>query len=221
MSAEPAAGLTSDSRRAGKPASTSAPRTPGASSQRGALRVTAGVGLVARGVVYGLIGVLSLELAFGAGGKTESQSGALKTISNQALGDVLLIIVAVGLGCYALWRGFEGVVGIRRDEDGAIQRRISAAASAIGYAALCYTAIKIVTGGHASSGSPKPETAGVLGWPGGPVLVAIAGGVVIGVGVYQCYRGLSRGFEEDSEVGRSIECCARSPAADPGVVSGC
>ena len=35
-------------------------------------------GLVARGVVYGIIGVLAVKLAFGDGGKTTDQQGALQ-----------------------------------------------------------------------------------------------------------------------------------------------
>ena len=42
----------------------------------------------------------------------------------------------------------------------------------------------------------------MLGWPGGPVIVAIAGLVVIGVGAYQGYKGISRKFLEDSRTER-------------------
>ena len=61
-------------------------------------------------------------------------------------------------------------------------------------------AVKIVAGAQTSSGSPKHAAAGVLGWPAGPVIVAVAGAVVIGVGAYQGYKGVSRKFEEESRV---------------------
>lgn len=35
-------------------------------------------GFVARGLIYGIIGVLALKLALGAGGKTTNQKGALE-----------------------------------------------------------------------------------------------------------------------------------------------
>ena len=171
-------------------------------SKRDALQATARAGLVARGVVYGVIGILAFKLALGSGGKTESQTGALKTLANQTFGHVLLIVLAIGLGGYAIWRLIVGVAGARPDEDGALKRRVSAIASGVAYALLCYTAIKIIAGGHSSSGSPKHATAGVLGWPGGPVIVAIAGVVVIGVGAYQGYKGISLEFEEESDVER-------------------
>ena len=72
-------------------------------SGREGLRALARAGLVARGVVYGVIGVLALKLALGSGGKTTSQTGALQTIASEPFGEVLLVALAIGLGAYALW----------------------------------------------------------------------------------------------------------------------
>src|SRR4051812_49454955 len=61
-------------------------------------------GLVARGAIYGIIGVLALELAFGTGGKTTNQKGALAEISRQSGGEGLLVLMAIGLFGYAFLR---------------------------------------------------------------------------------------------------------------------
>jgi hypothetical protein len=169
------------------------------SSGRETVRALGRAGLVARGVVFAVIGVLALKLAVGSGGKTTSQSGALQTVARQPFGEVLLIALAIGLGAYALWSVISAVAGSRPDDDGALQRRISAIAGAIAYGGLCFVAIKIVLGARASSGSPRPAAAGILGWPGGPVIVAIGGLVVVGVGIHQGYKGLARTFLEDSD----------------------
>jgi hypothetical protein len=158
--------------------------------------------LVARGLVYAVVGILAFKVAIGAGGKTTSQQGALKTIAKQPFGEMLLVALAIGLGAYAIWRVIDGIAGSRLDDDGVLQRRVSAFASAIAYAVLCVTAVKVLAGAHASNGSPKPATAGVLGWPGGPVIVAIAGLVVIGVGAYQGYKGIARRFLDDTRTER-------------------
>jgi Domain of Unknown Function (DUF1206) len=157
-------------------------------------------GLVARGVVFGVIGVLAFELALGSGGKTTNQQGALATIAGQPFGRVLLGIVAIGLAGYAFWRLVSAAVGPRDGSDDGARDRVPALASGIVYAALCFTAVKILFGGHASSGAsnPKHATAGVLGWPGGPVLVTIAGLILIGVAVYQGYEGVGRKFCEEA-----------------------
>jgi Domain of Unknown Function (DUF1206) len=169
---------------------------------RDTLQVLAAIGLVARGLVYGVVGILAFKVAIGAGGRTTSQSGAMRTIARQPFGEVLLIGLAIGLAAYALWRVIDAIAGARPDDDGAVQRRLSAVGSAVAYAALCVTAVKIVTGAHASNGSPKPAAAGILGWPAGPVIVAIAGLVVIGVAAFQGYKGIARTFLEDSRTER-------------------
>jgi hypothetical protein len=168
-------------------------------------------GLVARGVVYAVVGVLALEVAVHAGGKTTSQQGALATIAHQPLGTVLLVVVAVGLAGYALWQLAIAVTGLTHNDDGAVQR-VSAGAGAVAYAALCFTALKILTGGSASGGSdsPKHETAGVLGSPGGPVLVGVIGAIFIGVALYQAYMGVTRKFLEDSRTSRMSPATKRS-----------
>src|SRR5947209_3046660 len=79
--------------------------------QSRAFEVLARAGFVARGVIYGVIGILAVKLAVGAGGKTTNQSGALKTIAHQPLGKVLLVLVAIGLAGYALWRILHAVLG--------------------------------------------------------------------------------------------------------------
>jgi len=157
-------------------------------------------GLVARGVVFGVIGILALELALGSGGKATNQQGALATIARQPFGLVLLVIVAIGLAGYAFWRLVSAAVGPRDSSDDGVRERVPAAASGIVYAALCFTAVKILFGDHATSAgsNPKHAAAGVLAWPAGPVLVTIAGVVLIGVALYQGYEGVGRKFCEEA-----------------------
>jgi hypothetical protein len=58
-------------------------------------------GLVARGLVYGIVGILALKLAVGSGGKATTQREALMTLAREPFGPALLIATAVGLAGYA------------------------------------------------------------------------------------------------------------------------
>jgi hypothetical protein len=157
-------------------------------------------GFVARGLIYGLIGILAIKLALGAGGKTTDQEGALKTIAQQPFGQVLLILVAIGLAGYALWRLIHALIGHGPENSDSTFDRVAAFGSGIVYAGLCAIAIEILLGsGGNSSGNTHKTTAGVLAWPAGTWLVGIAGAVLIGIALYQGYRGLSRDFLEDSK----------------------
>jgi hypothetical protein len=185
-----------------------APAAPVRRARSGAERVArtkqfewlARAGLAARGVVYIVIGVLAIKLALGDGGKTTNQQGALKTIAQQPFGKVLLIVVAIGLFGYALWRGVRAAVGHGREQADDTKKRLDSAFSAFGYAALFVTAVKIIIGsGSGGGGDPSKTTGGVLDWPGGQLLVAIAGIVIVGVGVEQGYKGMKKKFLEESK----------------------
>jgi Domain of Unknown Function (DUF1206) len=160
-------------------------------------------GLVARGVVYGIIGILALKLALGdGGGETTNQQGALQTIAQGPFGKVLLALMAVGLLGYAAWRLIRAALGHGPEATDDTKDRIAGVASGIAYAALCVTALKILFGSGSSGGpgnNPDGATGGVLDWPAGQVLVVIAGLVLIGVGLDQARKGLKKEFLEDSK----------------------
>jgi len=156
-------------------------------------------GFVARAVIYAVIGVLAVKVAVGAGGKTTDQRGALETIAHQPFGKGLLILVAVGLGGYALWRLFHALFGHGPESSDSGFDRIAALGSGIAYAAICAVAVEILLGSGGGGGSTGKEAAGVLGWPGGAWLVGIAGAVLIGIAGYQAYKGVTRDFLDESK----------------------
>lgn len=160
-------------------------------------------GLVARGVVYGIVGILALKLAVGSGGRATTQRGALMTIAHEPFGQAMLIVTAVGLAGYATWRLVRAGVGHGTEQNDSSFRRLSGVASGVAYAALCVTAMKILTGASSSGGanSPKQTTGGVLGWTGGTVIVGGVGAILIGVALFQGYKGVSRKFLDDSTTG--------------------
>ena len=157
-------------------------------------------GFLARGAVYAIIGVLALKLAIGAGGETTNQQGAMRTVAEQPFGKVLLVLLAIGLAGYSIWRLVRFALG--RGPEGADRgvERVGALGSGLVYGALCLLAIEILLGtGGGSSGNAKKTTAGVFEWPAGKWLVLLAGIVLIGVGLYQGYRGLTQKFLEESK----------------------
>jgi hypothetical protein len=164
-------------------------------------------GLVARGAIYGIIGVLALQMAFGAGGKTTNQSGALAELAQQPGGKILLVLMAIGLFGYAFWRLLRAAVGHGPEETDDGMERLKGLDSGIAYASLFVTCLAILfsSGGSGGSSSPDKATGGVLGWPGGQVIVAIAGLVLIGVGLYQGYEGVKKKFLEKSKTEQMSE----------------
>jgi uncharacterized protein DUF1206 len=168
-----------------------------------AFEVLTRIGFVARGVIYAIIGGLAIQVATHTTPKTPTnQKGALETIDKQPLGHWLLIVVAAGLGAYAVWRFVQAYVGHGPEGGGDASAfgRVSAAASGVAYLAMCALAVSILLGSSSqSSSSPHKSAAGVLGWPGGQWIVGIAGAIFVGVALFQGYKGVSRKFLEEDK----------------------
>jgi hypothetical protein len=169
--------------------------------QSRAFELLSRAGFVARGLIYAIIGILALKLALGQGGKLTDQKGALHTVAQQPFGKVLLTLVAIGLGGYSLWRLIRAAIGHGPEGSDKGFDRVAAFASGIAYGAMCALAIEILLGAGGRSGANvKKSTAGALGWPAGTWIVGIVGVVLIGVALYQGYRGISKKFLDESKV---------------------
>jgi hypothetical protein len=157
-------------------------------------------GFVARALIYGIVGLLAFNVAIGQGGKITNQQGALRTIEQHSFGHVLLTLLAVGLGGYALWRLFRAILGHGREGADKGLERVGAFGSGIVYAALCVVAVQILTGPGTSGQGNANKTAGdVFSWPAGRWLVGMAGVVLAGVACYQLVRGVRKKFLDDSK----------------------
>jgi hypothetical protein len=166
-----------------------------------AFEALARAGFVARGVIYGTIGLLAVQVAIHSSNEKTNQKGAMQTIEQQPFGHGLLVAVAIGLGGYALWRFVQAAYGFGPEGGGdpSATGRIVALASGLAYTAMCALAVSILVGTSSGSGSAHSSTAGVLSWPAGQWIVGAAGAVFIGVALYQGYKGLSRKFLDEDK----------------------
>jgi len=162
------------------------------------------IGLAAKGISYVILGVLAIGVAVGKGGKTTSRSGALAELAQHPFGTVLLIVLAVGFASYALWRIVQAFAERAEDPDAEGQaKKWGTRAGYLGraavYAGLAYVSVKILVGSQAQESQNKQarqHTAEAFSWPAGRWIVAAAGLVIIGVGLWNLYRGVTRKFED-------------------------
>jgi Domain of Unknown Function (DUF1206) len=165
--------------------------------------VLARTGLVAKGASFGIVGFLAAKLAVGDGGKATSREGALQTVAQHSWGTVLLVLLAGGFAAYALWRFVQAFAEREDPRDGATGdlkkwgKRVGYVGRGLIYAGLAYSAVKIVTGaGNQSQNERAHKSAAVmLSWPAGTWIVGAAGLLIVGAGLWQLYRALSRSFE--------------------------
>lgn len=155
-------------------------------------------GLVAYGVVHLVIGWLALQLALGQDSGTASSTGAVRELAQQPFGAVLVWLLAAGLTLLAVWQLIEAAVGHRYHASTTrLRKRATSAGKVLVYGYLAFTAATIAAGAGSSGGGTTSTTAKVMNLPAGQLLVGVVGAVVIGIGVYLVYKGLSGKFTDD------------------------
>lgn len=168
------------------------------------VEIMARLGYAARGLIYFVMGLLAILYAFGNGGNTTDQQGAIATIGRQPEGRILLWLVLIGLVCYTLWSLIQAVLNpLHRGHDtkGAAER-VGYVFSAIAYGLLILPTYAFIAGGAspAHNGAQGTQTqhyvAKILTMPWGQWLVGIGGILVILVGLFQIYQGIKPDFEK-------------------------
>jgi hypothetical protein len=170
------------------------------------MELVARVGFAARGILYGLIGYLAIQLIISGAGDLEDPQGAIAEVAVQPFGEVLIIVIAIGMIGMAIWGVLRAITDPYNLGSGkmAIARRISYLILGFGHLGIVHPIINILTGnGHRNNSTTEESqevAAGILTYPWGPWAVGIVGLGFVAVGLYQIYRGASarftRRFEE-------------------------
>ena len=155
------------------------------------------VGFAARGLIFFVMGILALLLAFGNGGKTTDQQGAIATIGKQPECQVLLWLVLIGLVCYSLWGLIQVVVNPfnKENDTKGISARLGYLFGAISYSFLAIPTFSLLTGGSkpAHAGKQAAQTqnyvAKILDMPFGQWMIVVVAITVISVGIFQVCKG--------------------------------
>lgn len=158
------------------------------------------LGLICYGFIHIVMGWICAQVALGSGGGDTSTKGALAQLVSQPFGNVLMIIVGVGLFALVLWQLIEAIVGYGwLDTKQRIIKKLGSAARALVYAGLGVTALRLAIGGQSedSNAGAKSATGTLMAAPGGQLLVGLLGAVVIGVGVSQIVKGVRRKFVKE------------------------
>lgn len=221
--------VDSAGRKAGRDAGRDAARATRRTARRAATSRPvdrfARLGLACRGLLYGLIGLLALQIAFGDGDRQADGSGAIAAVAGEPFGGIVLWLLLVGFAALALWQAAVALIGSGGPGD-----RWRAAGRTVFYGFLAVMFASVVLGGSAPRSGDQTSrdlTTRLLGVPGGQLLVGAAGVAVIGLGGYWLYKGVSRGFLDELRtwrippgVQRAVETVGVIGHAARGVVAG-
>lgn len=154
------------------------------------------VGLVAYGVVHLLVAWLAISLALGDSEGSASGGGAFSEIAATPAGRISLYVVAAGFVALIVWQVVEAAVGHRsRDGWSRVFMRAVSTGRAVIYGVLAFGSIKATTGSGGGGGTDS-KTAGLMSQPGGQLMVALVGVVILVVAGALVHRGASGNFKE-------------------------
>jgi hypothetical protein len=157
------------------------------------------LGLVAKGVSFVLVAILAVQVAVGAGGRPADRQGALDAVADEPLGWMLILVLAVGFAGYAVWRFAQAFVDRDREGDDPVglAKRTSDFAKGVLYAGLAVLAVMIVAGSDSGGSEEDTATSWMLDLPLGRWIVGAVGAAVVGAGVWNAYRAVTRQFLDD------------------------
>jgi Domain of Unknown Function (DUF1206) len=181
-----------------------APRS-GRSGQTGRVMAwLARAGLVARGLMYVLIGIIAVQVAIDGSHQQADRTGAVRLVAQTAFGTAILWLLVIGFAGMTLWRLSEAAWGSPGADGRKASKRLANLARAVFYALVTFGILKYALGvGQPSSSDTQSQdlTADALKYQGGQVVVALAGVVVVIAGLYVIYRAYKLKFLKHLRMG--------------------
>lgn len=154
-------------------------------------------GLVAKGIIYGITGILTFLAAVNMGGQKAGKLKVLDFLEKQTFGNVLLIILGLGLLCYAAWRIIQAIKdpeNIGSQKKGKLKRTAYFISGLIYLGISVYAFLSVLGSSSGSNGSAKSSS--FLATDIGLLVLGIVGVIIIGVGIYQFTRITKDKFEK-------------------------
>jgi hypothetical protein len=167
-----------------------------------AAHALARAGLVARGVIYVLIGWVAILVAVAHSTREADQEGALQYLAGKPYGMLSLWLLGIGFVGYALWRLSEAAFGVTGEGNGA-GPRLKSLLRGLVYAGLAYLTFQVISGVHSNEAAKQQDvTASVMHHAGGRWLVGIVGLIVVIAGVALIAQGIRRRFMRQLQTSR-------------------
>lgn len=163
-----------------------------------AVAIIARMGYIAKGIVYLLIGGLAFMAAAGLGGDNVGTKEAIRGLLTKPLGDAMILVLAVGLFAYALWREIQALLDTEecgKDIKG-LATRLGFAISGLIYGSLGIYCIDLLRRVAQSSGDSETQdrTAMLMSHQGGIYVLYAVSLVFVGVGLRQVWRAVRRSY---------------------------
>lgn len=157
------------------------------------------IGLIAKGVVYIILGALAFMAAFEIGGQSNTdtnKTAVFHSVKDFPGGIFILILLTAGLVCYSIWRWIQ-TFSATNDMGIKWTKRVRYFISGIVYLTLAGTAIQMIFWQEERSGDENQYwVSEILRHSFGQWLIGLGAFILAAVGIYQVYYGLSEKYKK-------------------------
>lgn len=167
------------------------------------MRRASRAGFVMTGLIHIMLGWIAVRVATGGGGESADDSGAIGAFAEAPGGRILLWIGGIAMIALALYLFLSAWFRARLESEAKdkVKEAVKNAGKGVVYAALAVTSLRFAMGGSSDNASSTSETtATVMSNPGGRIAIVVVGLVVMGIGGYHVFSGITRKFEKELSV---------------------
>lgn len=159
---------------------------------------TSTIGYISHGLIYFLMGAFAITAGFTSTDKKDS-AGVLEFIVEQPFGKILLLILIAGLLCFIIWRMSQAILNTEKE---GWMMRLTYGVIGLTFTGITFLAIQAFFGDAESSDeSAESWSSIILSVPLGRWILGVVFLVVLAIGVYQAYFGMTRSFASDLDLG--------------------
>ncbi len=155
------------------------------------------IGYAAKGIVYGITGLLTFLAAFDLGAEKTDQLRVLKFLDEQTFGNILLGILGAGLFCYSFWRFIQAISdpeNIGTDKKAKVKRTAFFISGCIYFGLAVLGFYRVFSAGGARGSGNSMQQSPWLSTDVGLIILGVVGLAFIGTGIYQFIRIYKKSF---------------------------
>ena len=163
------------------------------------------LGYASKAFIYTTMGLLAAAAALNRGGRVTDTRGALPVILAHPFGNAVLVVLAIGLCGYCLWRLLDAALDPdhRGTSANGLIIRIGGVIRALIYGGVGIEAFRLARGLRASGGSDasvRMWTAKVMAMPFGEWLIGIVGVITAAYGIWEIYDAIRDDEDEKKDL---------------------
>lgn len=157
------------------------------------------LGYFVRGILYGLIGLLTLQVLLGISNKSHDIQDVLKSFSDAPFSSVILSVVLIGLVGYSIWgfiRASRDLLGLTGDNV-SLTSRLGYIFSAVSYALLLVPTYLLLIHRYSEAGNSYTQklVINIFQLPEGRIILAAVGLFAIIASGFQLYNAFQKNLQ--------------------------